>query len=60
VLQHAALGNVLVNLNGLVDLVSDGEDGIQGGHGVLNNESDLASAHPAHFVLGQLQDILTL
>ncbi len=44
----------------LGDLLTDAHDGIQRGHGLLENHGDSAPAHAAHGGLGQAQEIATL
>ena len=47
-LHDGALGYVLVYLDGLAHLVSYGEHRVEGGHGVLDDQRDLASPDFAH------------
>ena len=44
----------------LHDLLLDGHDGVQGGHGVLEDHGDLAAAHVAPLRVRHLSDVLPL
>ena len=54
------LRHILVQKQGLDELLSDGEHRIQGGHRLLENHRDLLAADLTHLVLGHLYDILSL
>ena len=55
------LGDLLVvGLQGLDELVADGVDGIEAGHGVLEDHGHLGAPQGHHLVLGLGQHVLTL
>ena len=49
---NRAFWYVLVNLDGLFYLVSNGEDRVQRSHRVLNNQGDFAASNLRHLLLG--------
>ena len=50
----------LVEEDGLDDLAADGENGVEGGHGFLEDHGDLAAADGLHVVFGELEEVLAL
>jgi hypothetical protein len=44
--------------DGLPDLVADGKDGIEGGHGLLEDHGDAISANPLHLFFTKIQEVL--
>ena len=67
-LQHtegSLLGGFLggtgdVDEGDLVQLISDGEDGVEGGHGLLEDHGDLAASDAVYFVDGHIRNIVDL
>ena len=49
-----------MDLRGLGQLAADGEHGVERGHRLLEDHGDLATAHAAHLLLAQLQEIAPL
>ena len=48
----------LVQANRLADLITDGKNRIQRGHGLLKNHGDLVAADFAHLLVAQLEQIM--
>jgi hypothetical protein len=59
-LLRLALGDVLVDADGLADLVPDGEDGVEARHGVLEDHGDVVAPDLLHPLLGGLEQVLAL
>ena len=63
---HGAFGGVLlgdglvVGLQGLNELVAHRVDGVEAGHGVLENHGHLVSPEVGHLILGKGQHVLAL
>ncbi len=57
--QLAGLGGaeVLVELDGFDDLIADGEDGVEAGHGLLEDHGDFVAANLAHLSLGESEQV---
>ncbi len=55
--QLAGLGGaeVLVELDGFDDLIADGKDGVEAGHGLLEDHGDFVAADFAHLSLGEFE-----
>ena len=46
--------------DGFDDLLADGEDGIEGGHRLLEDHGDVAAADRLHLFFGELEEVAAL
>ena len=52
-----APGQAKVHFQGLGELAPDAEDGVEGGHGFLEDHSDVPAAAASHTVLAELEEV---
>lgn len=53
-------GDVLMEENGFEDLVADGVDGVEAGHGFLEDHGDFVAADGAHCFFVVVEEVLAL
>ena len=53
-------GEAEVHFEGLGELTADGEDGVEGGHGLLEDNGDVLAAPASHLVVAELEQVLAV
>ena len=58
--EHFCLAHLLMEAERFANLLSDGKDGVQAGHWLLENHRDVIAADAAHFALRLFHQVLTV